>query len=151
MSRLIRSGSCCGDSSSNSKGYNNRVVGPPIGGGSNGVRDEPTPTEKLALPPSGNGSMQPEMKTVSDSVPADTGGLAVGIDFGTTFSGVSFASLKHFGDDTRMVLSWPGCATLVAEWGSGNVLTSLRNQDRGAFSKDPYLHHIPPSYSARPG
>ncbi|GAA5951231.1 hypothetical protein JCM10213_003614 [Rhodosporidiobolus nylandii] len=47
---------------------------------------------------------------------ADTGGqlaelegkLSVGIDFGTTFSGVAFGSNRHMGGAVRQILNWPG-------------------------------------------
>ncbi|GAA5878397.1 hypothetical protein JCM8547_007907 [Rhodosporidiobolus lusitaniae] len=36
------------------------------------------------------------------------GKLSVGIDFGTTFSGVAFGSQRHMGGAVRQILSWPG-------------------------------------------
>ncbi|BGP57949.1 hypothetical protein JCM8202v2_005603 [Rhodotorula sphaerocarpa] len=36
------------------------------------------------------------------------GKLSVGIDFGTTFSGVAYGSSRHMGGAVRQILNWPG-------------------------------------------
>ncbi|GAA6022340.1 hypothetical protein JCM10207_003291 [Rhodosporidiobolus poonsookiae] len=38
----------------------------------------------------------------------DEGKLSVGIDFGTTFTGIAYGSSRMFGGQIRQILSWPG-------------------------------------------
>ncbi|KAK4702478.1 hypothetical protein P7C70_g3743, partial [Phenoliferia sp. Uapishka_3] len=96
--------SCCGDSSQGT--YNNRITVPPPGT----TTTQPVNTEKpaIALAPLPLQTQVAAAEVRVDPQHVGGGGIGVGIDFGTTFSGVSYASEKHFGEQTRMVLSWPG-------------------------------------------
>ncbi|GAA6025140.1 hypothetical protein JCM10207_006249 [Rhodosporidiobolus poonsookiae] len=73
----------------------------------------PTPSP-AGGPGAGEGMTQQPVPVVvaeaQDSFsPSDTEGkLSVGIDFGTTFSGVAFGSTRHMGGQVRQILNWPG-------------------------------------------
>ncbi|KAM0753426.1 actin-like ATPase domain-containing protein [Meredithblackwellia eburnea MCA 4105] len=109
--------SCCGGPPApvNTVGANRSVVqtnGLPINNQPKPQQNPIVPTSPQGAPPmipnpQANGNVPaPELHSVNNT--ADTGGLSVGIDFGTTFSGVSYASTKFFGERTRLVLNWPG-------------------------------------------
>ncbi|GAA5915261.1 hypothetical protein JCM6882_003386 [Rhodosporidiobolus microsporus] len=59
------------------------------------------------------GSMAQGQQVVAEadtgtSVAEMEGKLSVGVDFGTTFSGVAFGSNRHMGGSVRQILNWPG-------------------------------------------
>ncbi|GAA6040443.1 hypothetical protein JCM8097_004552 [Rhodosporidiobolus ruineniae] len=105
-----------------------RVLSPPSAAGGMGMGIYSPPPLPRGVPAPVAVAPQPAMQTLQGGgqqvrpqgqqvvVEADVGGrevemegkLSVGIDFGTTFSGVAFGSNRHMGGAVRQILQWPG-------------------------------------------
>jgi molecular chaperone DnaK (HSP70) len=67
----------------------------------------------------------------------------VGIDFGTTFSGIAWAQTKRI-DHREVITTWPISETMLEGESSSKVPTTLRytgGRTQWGFSIDPFTPH----------